>query len=118
MSRHLRPEWAQIGNLRFTITYDFPFTPELLEEQDLGDTDVFNLKIRIPEVAEPIVRSILLHELLHACYAAGGDLIGDLPHRDGTQREESAIRALQEPLLALLRDNPHVATYLLHEDDG
>lgn len=55
-------------------------------------------------------REVLLHELLHACFNAAGQ-----PVSDGS--EEDAVRTLAPTVLALLRDNPAVVTYLLHPAD-
>jgi len=50
-------------------------------------------------------RAILLHEVLHACFASSGYAMSE-------KGEEAVVLALQGPLLDALRSNPTFVRYL------
>jgi len=88
-------KWSQIEVLRYAPAGDA-----------CGTTHHPDLVIAIqPGRAEDYNRSILLHELLHACARAA-----DLQAPEDT--EETVVAALTGPLLQALRDNPALLEYL------
>ncbi len=95
------PKKLVVGPSRFRV-----------QEVDLGDellgiTRAADLKILVAPHQHPFVRmDTVLHETLHACITAHGIDAGD------HDTEERLIRALTPALLALLRDNPKLVSYL------
>lgn len=67
-------------------------------------------------MTESMQADTLLHEISHACFAIAG--YSDLPVKtsDNSDTEEVLIRLLVPVLLQVLRENPHVAEYLVNSD--
>lgn len=62
-------------------------------------------------VHEVVLKEVLLHEILHACYQAGGMANSHVPE-EPQALEEQIVAMLSVPLLQVLRDNAPVARYL------
>ena len=59
-------------------------------------------------LVEGVQRTILMHELLHACVAFGDETV--------IKDEESAVDRIAVPLVAMLHDNPPLAAWLMRTD--
>jgi hypothetical protein len=74
----------------------------------IGNADYWRQTLDIaPDVADDQKRVTLLHEVIHACYMAGGR------SNSAELGEEAVIEFLAPMLLDTLRRNPDVAAYLL-----
>lgn len=83
-----------------------------LEAED-GEFCAGTLRIRINEnLPRPYERTILLHEITHACFEHAGSPGGSM------LSEETVACLVSRRLLPILRDNPHVLAYLTATDDG
>jgi hypothetical protein len=106
------PRSVRVGPFRFTIRWSTKAIRELEREfaEDLyGTTDPDTQTIFMhSRLSHDRARVTLLHEILHACFHAADY---PLSHK----REEKAVSALAPVLLAVLRDNPHIVTYLIEE---
>lgn len=67
----------------------------------LGECDKLNAIIRVDDTFGPIeTRNTFIHELLHACYTAGGLEVGD--------SEERIVTVLANQLCQVIQDNPEL----------
>lgn len=74
-----------------------------------GSCDLASTTIAIASgQSEDYNRSILLHEILHACIRSSDPTLDD-------DAEETAVAAITGPLLATLRENPELIEYLRAE---
>jgi hypothetical protein len=95
-----RPTRVKVGPFDFRIEY---VDLELADRS--GSFEPKTLRILIDnDVPVPVQRHILLHELMHACV-----FVSDEPE---SETEEAYVRVISGQLLAVLRDNPKVATWL------
>jgi hypothetical protein len=91
-------------------TYSLVPCDTLLETGAVGDTCVRRARIRYyVEQAPEMLRSTVLHEIMHACANLGGS-------EDGSEdafTEEQWIRRIEGALFGVLRDNPELVAYLM-----
>jgi hypothetical protein len=77
----------------------------------LGETLNHDTRIHIKaDQSPPCKRDTVLHEVLHAIVFLSG-----YSHDMTTEGEEALVRTLTPWLLAALRDNPDLVTYLLDD---
>jgi len=77
----------------------------------LGLTESERAQITLPDSLAPgPEREVVLHEVLHAIYQVGGNMI-ERVERD--QLEEDSIRLISPGLLGVLRENPDLVAYLV-----
>lgn len=75
-----------------------------------GECDVHTQTVYLsPGQARDSMADSLLHEVLHAIWAASG-------LHDGRYNEEQCVRGITTWLLLVLRDNPELVTYLTETD--
>lgn len=97
------PKTIRVGPYTFTIKV----FPEIIETGAYGDTHVSKTAIRYsPELSPAMERATILHEVLHAtAHSVGIDDTVEL-------NQETLIQRIDGALLAVLRDNPDLLTYL------
>ena len=109
-----RPKNVFVGHLKYQISYDHESlqASKARELEDLtGHCANDKLQITVDgSMAEPNVRDVLMHEILHACHWSAGEPLG---HMKSDDPEEDAIRILAPALLNVLRANPKLVEYLL-----
>ena len=107
------PRHVQIGPFRYTLAIGGKHYSNLaVREGEVpgGYCDYDHLVIAIkPGLAPDVTRETVLHEIIHAC----GHAAGVKWTTTGDDAEEDTIESLSPTLLAALRDNPRLATYLL-----
>lgn len=97
------PKQIQVGPYTFTLKA----APDLLETGKVGDCDETKALIRyVPDLDPIMLRSVIVHEMLHACALMAG--ITDTDKHD----QETFIRRTEPFLLAVLRDNPDLTTWI------
>lgn len=101
-----RPTKAKVGPFSFRIDYNNDELLDHSEADGLFQGSKLTITIR-SDIAEPVQRSALLHELLHGCVFYGDE--------SEVKDEESAVTLITVPLLALLRDNPALTVWLLED---
>lgn len=100
------PEFLHVGPHRYTVVVD---DPDVGDRGTNGETYPERCRILIgPHQVESARRETLLHEAIHAVWHTTG--LGS--HPDIEDHEELIIDSLAAPMLALLRDNPHLVSYL------
>jgi hypothetical protein len=105
-----RPKTLRVGPYVWTVLWQrrdvLRFHPD---GSACGCCDAPTLTIAVDgSGAEDYSRATLLHELLHACLRCSD------PHLDD-DAEETAVAGITGPLLAALKDNPGLVTYLVGE---
>jgi hypothetical protein len=114
--RPKRPTKVLVGGLVYRVKYDEASlkAAKARELEDLnGHCANDQLLITVDgSMAEPNVREILLHEILHACHWAAGAPLTLMKEDDP---EEGLVRVLSPRLMGVLRNNPDVLEYLLGE---
>lgn len=108
------PSSVRIGPVRYRITEDindFHKSTHRLEAGEAnGVCDNEQLLIVInPEVDPQYKRTILMHEIIHACFSVAGQPRLD----DQDANEERFIQSIDAWLVLVLRDNPRVLAYIL-----
>ena len=109
------PATVKVGARVYTVTVDRAAidAASVREQLDLaGHVDHATHAITLaPDLSEGHTREALLHELLHVIVDATGMGDGRGPLTPAS-REEQVVQALGAGLLAVLRDNPRLLTYL------
>jgi hypothetical protein len=96
-----RPTRIQVGPYLVRVVWD----ADLLDSDAGGHFEGSKLRIIVnPDTEADVQRSVLLHELLHACVFCGAE--------ESIKDEESAVSVLTTPLFQVLRDNPKVVAWL------
>lgn len=105
------PSSIDVGPFMYTVEsdeLDLLRTSKAEHEILLGHCDEAKLQILVDlEQAAGQLRDTLLHEALHAVFAQLG-----LDDELGQAKEEMVIRRLSPALLALLRRNPQLVSFL------
>jgi hypothetical protein len=122
------PQTLRIGHLVYTVVVDdglltehgtrsqctiAGFSHSALQSIVLGTKSVTSGN---RPFGEDYRREVLLHEVLHSCLRVTGCDPDRDAKADCTDVEERAVEAISGPLLAALRDNPELVTYLLNVD--
>lgn len=97
------PTSVKVGPYTFTLKA----SPDLLETGKVGDCDEAKALIRYAPHLDPIMlRSVIVHETLHACALMVGITLTD------KHDQETFIRRIEPLLLAVLRDNPTLTAWI------
>lgn len=108
------PRTIRVGALRYRVISNRDAMNAVCREQSsdlLGSTDAVKLIITLePTQAPDQLADTLLHEVLHTLTDVSG-----LQSEWGAEKDESVVRRLTPHLLALLRQNPTLVTYLTTE---
>jgi len=67
------------------------------------------------DCADSMKRTTLFHELLHAIAVTFGGSLNPNKWADFAEAEHYWIGLYEEPVIAMLRDNPDLVAYLLHD---
>lgn len=108
-----RPRRLRIGNHTWKVLWSKKAVVDLLEgdESAGGACDVPGLRLAVePLNSLDMERSILLHEILHACFEASSLPISG-------KMEEQVVATLTNPLFAVLRDNRVLREYLFEDPE-
>jgi len=97
------PKTVQVGPYTFTLQP----TPDLLDTGKVGDCDEAKALIRyVPDIDPIMLRSVIVHEILHACALMAGIAVTDkLDH-------ETFVHRVEPMLLSVLRSNPDLLTWI------
>ena len=102
-------------------TYFVEVLPDLDEPNLVGYTNHWKGKIQILEdLAEPVRRETLLHEVVHAGIGTFSSSHKNIAHAarnpEDYDWEEHFTDIVGSSLLMILRDNPKLVAYLLHKE--
>lgn len=113
------PGKVRVGTVTYRVTAD-PDEWTRFEHRErksgfFGHSDHLGAVIYVcPDTPPDVQRLTLWHEVLHAAHCV---MMGRLDWSDigdtADDREETVIRRWEHPTLAVLRDNPKLAAYLL-----
>lgn len=88
-------------------TYTLEASPDVLDDGKYGDTSERLARIRYHADQHPLMlRSVIVHELLHACALAAGISLTD------KLDQETFIRRVEPFLLSTLRSNGEMIAWL------
>ncbi len=104
------PKKLRIGYAQYDV-FVAPDLDVVLQESDLAGASNGNLhrilvRSDLPSAAK---KETLLHEVLHQCLFMAGQ-------ENDTKVEERIVRAMAMVLIAVLRDNPALVTYLTSQE--
>ena len=107
------PKKVKVGGMSFGISTDASVhlgIEESAGERVYGQMDPTAARIVLhPGMADSRARQVMVHELLHAAiFSAGLGLTDEV--------EEPIVRALEGPVLQILRDNPALVKWLTDKD--
>jgi hypothetical protein len=116
-----RPDWVVIGGRLWDIEWyvnQQDFERACFEVKDVTDlgaaTFQWEMTIRMrTDLHITLQKENLLHECLHACWYSVVTHGDDEVDPRGRDWEEHFISGIDTPLLAMLRENPHVTKWLL-----
>lgn len=81
-----------------------------------SDHDQHTITLRTKGHSEGAVRRTLVHELLHSGLSITGAWYRG--QFDSKEAEEALLQSVSAPLLAILRENPHIVEYLTREESS
>lgn len=104
------PRRVLVGPFVYRVRQSEKRWSQLDTDGSAGLTDASQLTIDMdPSLCAAITREVLLHELIHACWHAAGNVDDFTKRKD---MEEVACRLLSGPLLQLMRDNRKLVEWL------
>lgn len=108
------PRSIVVGPFTYRVHHSKKEWKKFEEQECAGQTCISSSNIYLnPQITGPVLKEVLLHETLHACWHLAGN-VDDLIHKPNQEvREEAAVRVMSTPLLQVLRDNPLLVAYLL-----
>lgn len=107
-----RPSEVKIGLFTWRVSWGRRAVTRLVGKAGRAggacSTEHLELAVEPLPKAGLVERSVLLHEVLHACFA-------DSAYPMSMKEEERVVATLTNPLLSALRDNPTLVQYLLED---
>lgn len=116
-----RPTGLRIGHMWYTVIWDRGEMDRLCVERSseyaglsVGHKQTIHMD---PDMGPDFERETVVHEAFHQCLVVAG-VQPDTDAAAGVKDiEERTIRALAGVFLGVLRDNPHLLPYLLHQEN-
>lgn len=112
-----RPSRVKVGPYMYAIVYSDDAVNAAAVEMDdsiaaFSDHSSHMIGLPVKGRSEDSIKSLLLHELLHAVLALSASWYKSQKSKDA---EESMIQSASHLLLGVLRDNPKVVAWLVEE---